>query len=116
MKSLKSKLLDIAKKIETKDKVTIEEIDLILGFNKKTESSKTAHVVRQFALPLSIAFGFLYTVFPRYFAHLEKSLPKWTNFSDQMLLGVDYLWNLLGDPVGKKNILYHIPNIALYAF
>jgi hypothetical protein len=116
MKYNKKRLITIAKKIERKDKISPKEIDYLLSFEKKTDDASTSSLIKKIAVPLSLAFGFFFTVFPDTFAGVAKSMPDWTNLSPQYLSGVDYLWDIIGEPVGKANILYHIPNIILYSF
>lgn len=116
MKYTKRKLLRIAQKVETDSKVSPSEIDYFLSFEKKTEEGKMMHLVKHIALPLSLSFGFFFTVFPETFETVAASMPSWTNLSPAILSGVDYLWDIIGEPVGKPNILYHLPNIILYSF
>lgn len=112
----KSTLLQIAAKINKNKKLTPQDIDYMLGFERKSERNISMKLLKNLALPLSLAFGFLFTVFPKYFEAFAKSLPSWTNLSLPLLKGIDYLWDLIGEPVRKNNIIYHIPNIVLYSF
>jgi hypothetical protein len=112
----KEQLIRIARKISDNKPVTPEDISALLGFEKKNKESRTIHILKRAALPLSLFLGFLFTAFPTDFNHFTETLPAWTNFPPFMLTGVDYLWNLIGEPVRKANIVYHIPNIVLYSF
>lgn len=116
MNSQKKILTQIAHKVQLAKKITPEELEKLLEFTVKRQESKTLQFLKNSALPLSLAFGFLYTVFAHDFSAFIATLPSWTNMSPQLLTGIDYLWDLLGDPVGKANIFYHIPNIILYSF
>lgn len=116
MEYSKKKLIDIAAKIETDAKLSPSEMEYICGFERKSNTNTVLKMLQNLALPASLAFGFLFTVFPNYFQELIKHLPSWTNFSPEILTGVDYLWDLIGEPVRKANILYHVPNIVLYSF
>ena len=116
MNYTKSALIKVAGKVQSNVKLTPEEVDFLCGFERKTKKNTVLHFLQLIALPLSLFFGFLFTVFPQYFTSLEKHLPSWTNFSPPLLSGVDYLWDLIGEPVNKTNIIYHIPNIFLYSF
>lgn len=111
----KKRLIQISALVEKDGKLTPEEITYLLNFEKKKKQNTFANWLKLSALPLSLALGFLSSVFPENFNQLIKTLPSWTNMSPQILAGVDYLWNLLGEPVKKSNIIYHIPNIALYS-
>lgn len=112
----KSKLVKLSKSVEKEAPLSPEQIQYFLEFEKKTEKSRLQGMLTKAALPLSLALGFFYNVFPDAFSTFIKSLPSWTNFSPPLLTGVDYLWNLLGEPVQKANIVFHIPNIMLYGF
>lgn len=112
----KKTLVKIALKVEKEGKLTLHEIETLRKFTAKTKDHKGLQLIKNIALPLSLLFGFLYTVFSNDFESFIKTLPSWTYFSPHLLTGVDYLWNLLGEPVGKANIMYHIPNMVLYSF
>jgi hypothetical protein len=112
----KYKLIQITRKVTKTLPLTPQEITYILDFEKTDKTPKPVQFLRQLALPLSLAFGFLFTAFPHQFQQFTTHLPAWTNFPPPILTGVDYLWDLIGEPVHKPNIIYHIPNIILYSF
>jgi hypothetical protein len=116
MAQTKKELLAIARIVNEQSRLTPTQLSSLLTFTKQKEEKRLSKQLKRAALPLSLAFGFFFTTFPVYFSHLVATLPSWTNIPTPLLPGVDYVWNLLGDPVGKANILYHIPNIMLYAF
>jgi hypothetical protein len=116
MNHQKKQLLTISKKVDTNEPLTPEEITQLLTFEKLDKESKSLKVLKRAALPASLALGFFFSAFPEAFEHFTTTLPTWTNLSPPELNGIDYLWSLLGDPVGKPNIIYHIPNIVLYSF
>jgi hypothetical protein len=111
----KKRLLTISKKIIEKKPIQPSELSLLLTFEKLDKDSRPMAMLKKVALPISLAFGFFFTAFPDYFNNLVKHMPSWTNLSPAMLSGVDYLWDLLGDPIGRPNVIYHIPNIVLYS-
>jgi hypothetical protein len=112
----KSKLISLARRVTDNNPLSPAEINYLLTFEKKTEKNKLQSLFTKTALPLSLALGFFYNVFPGPFNTFIKQLPPWTNFPPPLLTGVDYLWNLLGEPVGRANIVFHVPNIMLYSF
>ena len=116
MKYQKRELIAIAKKIETDNKISSADVATLLSFQKQSGEQKSVLLLKRSAIPLSLLFGFLFTVFPADFERLVSSMPPWTNLPQGILSGVDYLWDILGEPVGKANFLYHIPNIILYSF
>lgn len=112
----KQTLIAIAKKVVSHKQLTPDEITYLLGFEKLHKDKEIIKRLKQIALPAALAFGFLFSALPDQFTHLVKQMPAWTNFQPPMLAGVDFLWDILGDPVKKANILYHIPNIIIYSF
>lgn len=116
LKHKKSKLIELTANVQKDLPLSPEDMEYFLGFQKKSDTNKLQRYITRAALPVSLALGFFYSVFPREFAGFIKSLPSWTNLPAPLLSGIDYLWNLLGEPVGQANIIFHIPNIMLYAF
>lgn len=116
MKYSKNTLVEISHKVLRNQKLIPSEIGYLCGFERKTSNNPVSKVLKNIALPLSLAFGFFFSVFPTYFDSLVKNMPSWTNFSGPILTGIDYLWDLIGEPVQRANIIYHIPNIFLYSF
>lgn len=111
----KKKLIELAKRVEQSEKLTPEQVSLLLNFEKRKEQNIVASWLKFLALPLSLALGFLSSVFPDNFNRFIKTFPSWTNLNPQLLAGIDYLWDILGDPVKKANIIYHLPNLVLYS-
>ncbi len=108
--------MDTAQKIIKNQPLTADEINHLLDFEKVSKQNRTTKLLKQIAVPSSLAFGFLFMAFPKEFAQFAAGLPSWTNFPPPILTGVDYLWDLIGEPVRKANFIYHIPNIILYSF
>lgn len=92
------------------------DIQFFLSFQKITKESFYMKLLKASAVPLSLALGFLFTMFPATFQQLARHMPPWTNLSPPLLSGVDYLWDIIGEPTGKANIIYHVPNVVLYSF
>lgn len=116
MRFSKKKLIKISYKVDAGKKITPADIDYLLEFNRTSKEHRLIKQLRLLTLPLSLFLGFLYSVFPSFFSNLVKKLPSWTNLSPDLLRGVDYLWDLFGDPIKQSNLLYHVPNIILYGF
>ncbi len=116
MKYSKKQLLRISKKISTGGKITPNEMELILSFEKKDEEVKFVGLLKKSAVPLGLTLGFAMAVFPQIADSVSHSLPSWTNLPDPIHDGLNYIWNIIGDTVDQKNILYHIPNVILYSF
>ena len=115
MRQQKKQLVATAKKVKYVQPLTPEEIQLLLDFETIEKESRLTQLLKQVALPLSLVAGFLIGAFPDKTANVVKHMPSWTNLPQEALQGIDYLWDIWGDSVGKANILYHIPNIVLYS-
>lgn len=116
MRFQKKRLITIAQNVQQQKPLSPDEVHYLLKFEKITKDTKTTRFLKKAAVPASLTFGFLFTAFPKEFASMIDDMPSWTNFPPPILTGVDYLWDLIGEPVRKANILYHIPNIILYSF
>lgn len=116
MKKQKKRLISIAHKVEIQEPLSPQDIEFLQNFTMLRNDPFWVMILKRSAVPLSLCLGFLLVVFPDYFGHLTKGMPKWTNLSPSLLTGIDYLWDLIGEPIGKANILYHVPNIVLYSF
>lgn len=109
-------LLAIAGKVKLNQPVSPIEIESIIYFEYKDKQTKLQKFLTRIALPGSIILGMTMASFPAFYANLVTKLPGWTNMSDQLLAGVDYVWSIIGKPVKQKNMIYHIPNVILYSF
>ena len=110
------RLVRIAARIQESKPLNPFEIDYLLDFRQGEKEVTLLRKLKKLAVPLSLLFGFFFTVFPERFEQFSMSLPYWTNFSPPLLAGINYFWDLIGDPVKKANVIYHIPNIILYSF
>ncbi len=116
MKFSKKKLLSIAKKVKQGKKITPLEISELVSFDKKDEEPKLLSLLKKGAVPVAITAGFLIAVFPGNAESIATRLPSWTNLPDPVQNGLNYIWNIIGEPVERTNILFHLPNIILYSF
>lgn len=116
MKHSKNKLITIAKKVTEERALTPSEIKLITSFEKEDRDPELVRLLKKSAVPGALVTGFIFAVFPEMIDSAAAHLPSWTNLPSHVLSGADYIWNIIGEPVGKNNILYHLPNIVLYSF
>ena len=103
MSSQKRTLIAIAKKVISHKPLTPSEVTYLLEFEKVNKDTPVTKRLKQIALPAALAFGFLFSALPDQFNDIVKHIPAWTNFSPPILAGVDFLWDILGDPVKKAN-------------
>jgi len=116
MRYSKKKLLSIARKVAQGQRINPDELSLLLSFEKIEKEKAFVSLLKKSAVPIALTVGFLIAVFPSNTDSIVKNLPQWTNLTEQMIAGADYFWNILSEPVGKANIIYHLPNIILYSF
>ncbi len=116
MKYKKKKLVAVSRKVNQNKRLTPSEINYLLSFEKKEKDRTPLRLLKALALPLSLFVNFLFAVYPDYFSNFTSHLPSWTNLQPRFLAGADYLWDFIGEPVKKANIVYHLPNIVLYSF
>lgn len=112
----RKKLIAISQKVLSQEHLSPMEIQSLLTFEHETKTSSLLSYLKHMAVPASFIAGFFLAAFADFFKQLTSQLPSWTNLSPQLLAGVDYIWDFLGEPIAKENMLYHIPNIVLYTF
>ncbi len=116
MNSGKKSLVASAQKISKNKGITPDEISSLVAFQKPDENTTIFTWIRRLTIPGSLLVGALFTIYPEIIAQLVQKLPPWTNLTPRALLGADYLWDFVGEPVNERNILYHLPNIIFYSF
>jgi len=116
MRIKKQHLIATAQKIAKNIQLTPDEIKYIIAFQKPDENTPALTWLKRIALPGSLLIGAVFTIYPEMVSKFVEYLPAWTNLHPKMLLGIDYLWDFIGEPVTKPNILYHLPNAIFYSF
>lgn len=116
MKHSKQRLIEIAQKVANCSPLSPDEVDYLLKFHTEEKEPGFITWLKDWAVPLSLAFGFSLATFSGALDPLIENLPSWTNLSPELLAGVDYLWSILSNPIEKESIVYHLPNIVLYSF
>ncbi len=109
-------LLDIAARVRDNKPISPVEADLLSAFEVPEKESKLHKILATIALPGSIILGMSMAGFPAFYENLVSHLPACTNMSEGLAAGVDYIWSIIGEPIEKNNIIYHIPNVILYSF
>lgn len=116
MKFQEKKLVAISKRLNSNKRLSPADVDYLLSFEKSEKDPTPIWMAKTLGLPLSLLLGFLIAVYPEYFESITSSLPSWTNLHPKLLAGINYIWNIISEPVEKANIVYHVPNIVLYSF
>ncbi len=111
----KKTLIAIATAIKNDEKVEIELIDPFLS-HKFEELTKTSRFMLKVAAGLSLFFASVLVIFPEVGEWLIKVLPGFFLLPERLSKALDYVWGLVGEPVEQQHLMYHLPNIIVYAF
>lgn len=65
---------------------------------------------------ISLFFASVLVIFPEVGEYLISVLPDFFLLPERAAKALDYVWGLVGKPVGKQHLMYHLPNIIIYAF
>ncbi len=65
---------------------------------------------------LTLFFASVLVIFPEVGEYLIGVLPAFFLLPERLAKALDYVWSLVGKPVGKQHLMYHLPNILIYAF
>lgn len=70
----------------------------------------------RFAGWLSLFFASVLVIFPEVGEYLIDVLPGFFVLPERLSKAMDYIWGLVGKPFKKQHLMYHLPNIIIYAF
>ncbi len=111
----KKTLIRVATAIRNDEKVEIGLIDPFLN-HKFEELSKVSRLMLKVAAGLSLFFASVLVIFPEVGEWLIDVLPGFFNLPERVAKALDYVWGLVGEPVEQQHLMYHLPNIIVYAF
>ena len=80
------------------------------------ENSSFGRFMLRVAAWISLFFASVLVIFPEVGEALIDVLPGFFLLPERLAKALDYLWGLVGKPVGKQHLMYHLPNIIVYAF
>lgn len=80
------------------------------------EMSPLSRFMLKTAAWISFFFASVLVIFPEVGEYLIAVLPGVFNLPDRIARSLDFVWGLVGKPVGKNHLMYHLPNIIIYAF
>ncbi|HEX9804560.1 MAG TPA: hypothetical protein VGA67_02675, partial [Candidatus Dojkabacteria bacterium] len=98
------------------ERIAPQEIDYLLTFKPREGDPTFIRLLKTLAFPMSLLFGALMAAFALQTEDFVSSLPSWTNLGEEIQAALNYLWNIIGEPVESPNIIYHLPNFILYGF
>jgi hypothetical protein len=111
----KKTLVGVAKAIKNDEKIEACIVEPFLS-HKFQETSQFGKVMLRTAAALSLFFASVLIIFPEVGEKLIEILPSFFLMSERISKALDYVWGLVGKPVGKRHLMYHLPNIIVYAF
>ncbi|MCP4071874.1 MAG: hypothetical protein GY742_09070 [Hyphomicrobiales bacterium] len=111
----KKKLISVAKAINNDERIDADIVNPFLDF-KFQESSRFSQMMIKSAAALSFFFASVLVIFPEVRDYLIEVLPSNFELSDRIAKALDFVWGLVGKPVKKTHLMYHMPNIIIYAF
>ncbi len=108
-------LMQITHCIQNGDRI---QADLTQPFldHKFPENSPFAKFMLRVAAYISLFFASVLVIFPEVGEWLITVLPAWFEMPKRIATALDYVWSLVGKPVKKTHLMYHLPNIIIYAF
>ena len=111
----KKKLIKLAEMVNKGDKIDVDLVDPFLTHTFQEISSFNKFMLRV-AAGISLFFASVLVIFPEVGEKLIEILPGYFLLPERAAKALDYVWGLVGKPVGKPHLMYHLPNIIIYAF
>lgn len=111
----KKSLLAIAQKIQANEQVPAAQIGPFLS-HSFPETSPFGKFMLRVAAWISLFFASVLVIFPEVGEWLIAVLPEFFLLPERLAKTLDYVWGLIGKPVKKQHLMYHLPNIIIYSF
>ena len=111
----KKTLIQTASAIRNGERIDAGMVEPFLGY-KFEELSPLSKVMLKLAALISLFFASVLVIFPEVGEYLISVLPSFFVLPDRLAKALDYVWGLVGKPVEKNHLMYHIPNIIVYTF
>lgn len=111
----KPELIRIADQITRGERIDAAQVQPFLA-HEFAELSPFAKFMLRVAALISLFFASVLVIFPEVGEYLIGVLPGVFLLPERLARALDYVWSLVGKPVGKQHLMYHLPNIIIYAF
>lgn len=111
----KQALIRVATAIRNNEKIETGLVDPFLD-HKFEELSVFSKVMLKMAAAISLFFASVLVIFPEVGEKLIEWLPDFFLLPERLSKALDYVWGLVGEPVEKQHLMYHVPNIIIYVF
>jgi len=114
-KFTKKQLIKLADTVHSGNQIAANETQAFLD-HQFYESSRASKIMIKLAAGISFFFASVLVVFPEVGEKLIEILPDFFLLPERIAKALDFVWSLVGKPVKKQHLMYHIPNIIIYAF
>jgi hypothetical protein len=111
----KTTLIKVADSIRSGDRIDATLVEPFLD-HSFPETSQFGRFMLKLAAWISLFFASVLAIFPEVGEFLIATLPGFFLLPERLARALDYVWGLVGKPVGKQHLMYHLPNIIIYAF
>jgi len=114
-KLTKRALIRLAETALSGGKLAVEDVEPFIQY-KFPASSRTSKIMLKLAAGISFFFASVLVIFPEAGEKLIEVLPGLFLLPERIAKALDFIWSLVGKPVKKQHLMYHLPNIIIYAF
>ncbi|MEM7462704.1 MAG: hypothetical protein AAF362_08470 [Pseudomonadota bacterium] len=111
----KKELIKVATAVNNGARINASLVKPFVDF-KFEESSALSRFMLKSAAAISFFFASVLVIFPEVREYLISVLPSYFELSDRFRNSLDFIWGLVGSPVKKNHLMYHLPNIIIFAF
>jgi hypothetical protein len=111
----KSTLVQLSDKIRAEKRIPADMVEPFLS-HAFPETTPFGRFMLRVAAYISLFFASVLVIFPEVGEFLIATLPSFFLLPERIAKALDYVWGLVGEPVGKQHLMYHLPNIIIYAF
>lgn len=111
----KAQLISLCHQVKTKSRIDAALVGPFLE-HEFPETSPFGKFMLRVAAWISLFFASVLVVFPEVGEWLIRILPGVFELPPRIAKALDYIWSLVGKPVKKTHLMYHLPNIIIYSF
>lgn len=111
----KKTLIKLAGQVRNGDRIAADQVTSFLD-HSFPETSTFGKFMLRVAAWISLFFASVLVIFPEVGEWLIEVLPGFFLLPERLAKALDYVWGLIGKPVKKQHLMYHVPNIIIYSF
>lgn len=111
----KKTLIQLARRVKDGERIDAGLVNPFLDHEFR-ETSGFSRFMLRVAAGISLFFASVLVIFPEVGEYLIGVLPGVFLLPERVATAFDYVWGLVGEKVGERHLMYHLPNIIVYAF